>query len=92
MARKTKREKIMAEYHRRIETLNNSELTVHSSLYSLPKKQAEITVNTALPAGRQVHREPRTDYSYVPTDIARIMILTVLAICAQLVLWYILRK
>lgn len=74
MAKKTKKEKIMAEYHRKLQ-----------GLYKLPEKPEEPTVNL-------VYREPVTDYSYVLSDLRRIAILTALAICAQLVLWYKLGK
>ncbi len=76
MAKKTKKEKILAEYHRKLYSLNGSQFTVRSNFPTKP------TVNL-------VYREPALDYSYVLNDLKRIAILTGLAICAQVVLWYV---
>ena len=75
MAKKTKKEKIMAEYRRKLSLVPDPQ-------YKLPAQETVIlTVNP-------VSREPTSDYSYVLSDLRRIAILTALAICAQLVLWY----
>lgn len=71
MGKKTKKEKILAEYHRKLQALGS------------PK-----TVNYSAPTMNPVYHEPQTDYSYVLSDLRRIVLLTALAICAQLVLWY----
>lgn len=98
MGKKTKKEKILAEYHRRLQALSGSGLRVQNSEYTIPEKPQEPatrvinytipTAGPALSAGRQADHEPQTDYSYVLSDLKRIAFLTVLAICAQLVLWY----
>ena len=70
MAKKTKKEKILAEYRRKIQTEQK----------------------TAVLSATSISHESKTDYSYVLSDLSRIAILTALAICAQLVLWYKLGK
>lgn len=72
MAKKTKKEKILAEYHRKLASLE-------------PQKYSLKTPKTFTPSAVP---SDRTDYSYVLTDLKRIAILTALAICAQVVLWY----
>lgn len=76
MSRKTKKEKILAEYHRKLQALQLPK-------YNLPEKApVEKYVPKLSPT------EPKTDYSYVLSDLKRILFLTALAICAQVVLWY----
>lgn len=76
MARKTKKEKILAEYRRKLQSLNKPSLMPEP-----PPKKVSYEVNTP---SQQVN----LDYSYVLSDLRRITILSALAICAQVVLWY----
>lgn len=76
MARKTKKEKILAEYRRKLHSLNKPSPMPEPQL-----KKVSYEVNTP-------SQEVSLDYSYVLSDLRRITILSVLAICAQVVLWY----
>ncbi len=97
MARKTKKEKILAQYHRKLKLLETAmpktvtprgvktevTLPIGSLKYSLSNLSSEIPV-----ASTQSKALTTTNYSYVISDLVRILFLTALAICAQLVLWY----
>ncbi len=91
MGKKTKKEKILAEYHRKLQTLQGTENRGQGTEYHLPETSERASpkvVNYSFSTMNSIHREPVTDYSYVLSDLKRIAILTALAICAQLVLWY----
>jgi len=75
VAKKTKKEKILAEYHRKLELLEPVK-------YNLPGEKVTFTAPVQ-PEARVV-----SNYSYIVSDLVRILFLTALAICAQLVLWY----
>ena len=79
MGRKTKKEKILAEYRRKLQA-------IQTPVYKVPEQRVMA------PTVNPVNREPIVDYSYVLFDLRRILLLTALAICAQVVLWYVLRK
>ncbi len=76
MSKKTKKEKILAEYRRKIAAITPPTPTV-----VLPTYQAGAPPIVPV-------RATNHDYSYVLSDLKRIAALTILAICAQLVLWY----
>ncbi|MCL4390516.1 MAG: hypothetical protein M1484_00120 [Patescibacteria group bacterium] len=76
MPKKTKKEKIMAQYHRKLQQIS----------YKIPEQKTP-TVIVAVPSF-QSPVSSHSDYSYVLSDLKRIAILTALAICAQVVLWY----
>lgn len=76
MAKKTKKEKILAEYHKKLYSLK------------IPQETSKVVVQRSF----SNVTTPLLDYSYVLSDLRRISILTVLAICAQVVLWYVLRR
>lgn len=80
MAKKTKKEKILAEYRRKIAAITPPTPTVTLPKYQVPKTFAPVT------------KVVTHDYSYVTSDLVRIGILTALAICAQLVLWYLWKR
>lgn len=84
MAKKTKKEKILAEYHRKLQMLSVPQYKLPTE----PKKTVAKISNYTVPAVSSVHPELQTDYSYVLSDLKRIALLAALAICAQLVLWY----
>jgi len=90
MAKKTKKEKILAEYHRKLQALNMSGVKAQGVEYKLPVEEKPIqkVVNYPVPTMNPVYHEHQTDYSYVLSDLRRIALLAALAICAQLVLWY----
>ena len=79
MAKKTKKEKLLAEYHRKLELLE----PVKYNLPEKPEKQKEVFRAPIQPQTQTV-----SDSSYIVSDLVRILFLTALAICAQLVLWY----
>lgn len=81
----------MADYRRKIQALAGLRVTTQSSQYSLVKKTETtntVTPKYSVPSVNPVVHESKTDYTYVLSDLGRIAVLTVLAICAQLVLWY----
>ncbi len=98
MGKKTKREKILAEYHRKLRSLEIAtpaksapEGKVDKPLVSGNLMQYRFTTPTFSASG--TGRELSTpNFSYVASDLKRILFLTALAICAQLVLWYFLRR
>ena len=77
VSKKTKKEKVLAKYHRKLMMLDGT-------AYKLPVSKEEAIINSA-------SLQAPNDYSYVASDLRRIAILSALAICAQLVLWYRLR-
>ena len=90
MSRKTKKEKIIADLRRQLAQRKSSESVVQSSEY---KYKPEIIVpvvpatNSELPTTNYT-----TDYSYVKKDLVKTLVLTGLAICVQVVLWYVLGR
>lgn len=92
MAKKTKREKILAELHR-----EKQKLAVQvSSSAGVPKYQLSLSESKKINPSSQNPillpelRSTRTDYSYVLHDLSHTLILTALAICAQLSIYYVL--
>lgn len=82
MSRKTKKEKILAEYHRKLEQLQSA----------VPKPVIKYEIPSVVTTPRPTAPKVVSDYSYVLSDLRRILFLTALAICAQVVLWYYLQK
>ncbi|MBI4099663.1 hypothetical protein HY440_01525 [Candidatus Microgenomates bacterium] len=79
MAKKTKKEKILAEYHRKLSAIS-------MPTYTLSTKKTAVAVPTT------VASEVKNDGAFVGADLRRILLLAALAICAQVVLWYVVRK
>lgn len=99
MGRKTKKEKILAELRRKqrlIEgTLIEKKQTPKATPASFPPGGQVMETKYVLPANQNLGLikakiTGTPDSSYVITDLRRILTLTALAICAQLVLWYLL--
>lgn len=81
--RKTKKQKILAEYHRKLQTLQTPQTNPAPTIsYQAPK-----IITTPAPIAVK-----STDYSYVSSDLKRIGLWATLAIGAQFVLWYLLGK
>lgn len=80
VGKKTKKEKILAEYRRKLATLTPPTPVAPTVTYQAPKVSVVPVKNGP------------TDYSYVTADLRRVVILTALAICAQVVLWYLWKR
>lgn len=91
MSRKTKKKKIAAELRRRTQPVGfaspnllteTSVVDANSQInrYALPKVTSENVAPTM-----------QNQYSYVSSDLKRIVVLTALAFCAQVVLWLVLK-
>lgn len=99
MSRKTKKQKLVAERHRQQQiqfSLSQSKeritprppitnpITINHAPFTLPK--------VSIPVQNFSSANVSSDYSYVISDLKRILTLTVLAFCAQVVLWYFLGR
>lgn len=101
MGKKTKKEKILAEYRRKLRLLETfpkaKSLAENSAINTTPVDkpiQYQLTKQEvkAAPAPSEALGPIQDNFGYVFSDLKRIFFLTILAICAQLVLWYLLRK
>ena len=101
MGRKTRREKVMAEYRRKIRLLEEkqperkpekerTEPAGQTADGTVKYRLADMASNdSGAPAGSVSGGIiSKADYKFVVSDLIRILFLTALAICAQLVLWY----
>lgn len=86
MGRKTKKEKVLAQYRRKIQQIETLSPVNTSPTYQLAEKKHFITPE------KSPQYNLTGNHAYVVNDLRRIVILSVLAICAQVVLWYVLRK
>lgn len=86
MAKKTKKEKILAELHREKQKLavqiNQSSNRMEYQISTPVEKKPLNVQNQSVTASTNI------DYSYVLRDLSRTLILTALAICAQLCVYY----
>ena len=88
MSRKTRKEKIAAEQRRKTQILYTVPATlVHQSISSGNYSTLTLDNSVSLP-----QTKINMDYSYVLSDLRRILLLTTLAFCAQFVLWYFLEN
>lgn len=100
MSRKTKKAKILAEYHRKLQALDIKPSPASITQSPIPKPLSHYS----LPLSRSNSNSRPTDmlsasfpsnvnsYSYVLTDLKRISVLAALAIGSQFVLWYLIEK
>ncbi len=82
MPRKTKKQKIVAEYKRKLRTLPQQ-----STNLELQVRQKEVVVPKKTNPGRI--EKLQKDTSYIASDLRKTIILSVLAIGAELVIYFV---
>ncbi len=96
MSRRTRKEKIAAEQRRRQMSNESPDRSVAApmnspSINNLPKY--EVNISTIINGGdKSADQTSDSAYGYVVNDLKRIGFLTLLAFCAQVVLWYFLGR
>ncbi len=92
MPKKTKKQKLLAELHKKLSAANQSSTPVKSQIYSTP---SSATVKTAANIAYNNYKiaKPKTitiqsDYSYITADLIRITIFTIIAFILQGVLYF----
>ncbi len=101
MARKTKRQKLLAQLHRKLRETPSAVTPAQNfpsaepvdltrPVFSLPriKKEEKAPVQAILPQNNTAIG----DYRYVKSGLLRTLIFSLLAIGAQIVLWYLWRR
>jgi hypothetical protein len=95
VAKKTKKEKLLAEKRRLLalvaqQNTSSEKAVLQGNSHQLNtftfKQSVELKVENSHP------EQPKESYGYVATDLKKIAVLTTFAICAQVVLWYLLEK
>ncbi len=92
MPKKTKKQKLLAELHKKLSAVAQSSIPVKSQIYSIP---SSTTVKTAtnIAYNNYTVAKPKTlttqsDYSYISADLIRITIFTIIAFILQGVLYF----
>ncbi len=92
MPKKTKKQKLLAELHKKLSAATVNPTPVNSQIYSIP---SSTTVKTAtnISFNNYTVAKPKTlislsDYSYITTDLIRITIFTIIAFILQGVLYF----
>ena len=94
MSKKTRQQKILADLRRQLaqeQSQKSSAPEVSRPEYSFKPNVVSPVVATSRSADKPLS-VMATDYTYVKNDLLKTSILTVLAIGAQLVLWYVLNR
>ena len=83
----------MAEYHRKLKLLESlpqgQSFLGQATTIAAPTNAIKYELpKVAVEAPRALSEQSKSNSHYIASDLVRIAILTALAICAQLVLWY----
>lgn len=95
VAKKTKKEKLLADKRRLLAMVAERQVPVEK----LTSKESFQPTNTFVfkqpvetKYGDRQLEQAKDSYDYVVSDLKKITVLTTFAICAQVVLWYLLEK
>lgn len=94
MSRKTKKQKIAAERHRLVNATVSIPDDQRTISYQIKRPVEFSPVKLAGTVNSVEHKDQEhlTGFEYLYSDLKRIVVLTALAFCAQIVLWYILNR
>lgn len=95
VAKKTKKEKLLADKRRLLALVSEQRKTPAETIFASQSPRMNVfsfkSSSTVTDANRQLE-QPKGSYDYVTSDLRKIFVLTAFAICAQVVLWYLLEK
>ncbi len=96
VAKKTKKEKLLAEKRRLLALVSEQKnFTDKPPVASFSRLTNTFTFNPVSQSqglGNRPLGQSKESYDYVASDLKKIAVLTTFAICAQVVLWYLLEK
>lgn len=95
VAKKTKKEKLLADKRRLLAMVSEQTVVpgkVNFSLPQQPKNTFAFKPSVQETSENRQPGQPKETYAYVGADLRKIVVLTIVAICAQLVLWYLLER
>lgn len=92
MPKKTKKQKLLAQLHKKLSAVTPTSTPVNSQIYSLPPS-ATVKTETVIAYNNYTVAKPKTltsqsDYSYITADLIRITIFTIIAFILQGVLYF----